>query len=214
MKGQRVSDEALEKLSKNEVIHVFPKSIARSKSSLVLISPKTDESARKLYLTAPLLKEIAQRIEEIKSCKDYLRDEYQDQGLLICFPDGRLYDPKSLQKFFKEHQCAEGVAPGEHIQLQGLRKSGQMHKVRITGNNYQLVAENGGQSPEVLISNYNEALDEEKRSLAKLVEGSFYPSKEKKATDVDNDMARMMKLIKQKPDFGKQLLQNLLQKAL
>lgn len=50
------------------------------------------------------------------------------------------------------------------IDLQGLRKSGQMHKVRLTKNNYQLVAENGGQSPEVLMSNYNEALDTEKRT--------------------------------------------------
>lgn len=50
-----------------------------------------------------------------------------------------------------------------------------MHKVRLTQNNYQLVAENSGQSPEVLMSNYNEAREIEKRALAAMVERSFYP---------------------------------------
>ena len=51
-----------------------------------------------------------------------------------------------------------------------------MHKVRLSQNNYQLVAENSGQSPEVLMSNYNEALESEKRSLSQLVESNYYPS--------------------------------------
>jgi len=45
-----------------------------------------------------------------------------------------------------------------------------MHKVRLSQNNYQLVAENSGQSPEVLMSNYNEAWESEKRTLSLLVE--------------------------------------------
>ena len=43
-------------------------------------------------------------------------------------------------------------------------------------NSYQLVAENSGQSPEVLMSNYNEARETEKRALAAMAESSFYPS--------------------------------------
>ena len=54
----------------------------------------------------------------------------------------------------------------DQIDLQGLRKSGQMHKIRLTKNNYQLVAANAGQSPEVLMHHYNEALEVEKQQLA------------------------------------------------
>lgn len=54
-----------------------------------------------------------------------------------------------------------------------------MHKVRLSQNNYQLVAENAGQSPEVLMNHYNEALDYEKRALSRLVENSFYPHRKR-----------------------------------
>lgn len=110
-------------------------------------------------------------------CKEIgsFREEYRDYGLLICQTDGRPVDPKNLEKSFKEHQKRIDIPENERIDFQGLRKSGQMHKVRLTQNNYQLVAENSGQSPEVLMSNYNEAREIEKRALAAMVERSFYP---------------------------------------
>lgn len=75
----------------------------------------------------------------------------------------------------------------------GLRKSGQMHKVRLSQNNYQLVAENAGQSPEVLMNHYNEALDYEKRALSRLVENSFYPHRETSGEAQDSaDVSALM----------------------
>ena len=82
---------------------------------------------------------------------------------------------KGFGKAFKELQRSLRIPKEEQIEFQGLRKSGQMHKVRLTQNNYQLVAENSGQSPEVLMSNYNEAREIEKRALTAMVERSFYP---------------------------------------
>lgn len=170
---QRVSDEALEQLPKEDVIKVFPKKVASSKSSMILKGPKTEGSVRKQYLTWPLLVEIKERMDEIKRNKEFFGKEYQDYGLLLCNADGTPIDPKSLDKDFKDFQRAMGIE--DQIEFQGFRKSGQMHKVRLTKNNYQLVAESAGQSPEVLMANYNEALDSEKRDLAKLIETSFYP---------------------------------------
>ena len=46
------------------------------------------------------------------------------------------------------------LLPKDQTAFQGLRKSGQMHKVRLTQNNYHLVAANSGQPPGVLMSNY------------------------------------------------------------
>ncbi len=175
---QRVSDSALAVLPKNEVIRVFPKQISTSKSSMILKGPKTEDSHRKQYLTQPLMKEIQARLTEIEELKAFFRNEYQDCGLLICHPDGRPIDPKNLETAFKTHQRQIGIPTAERIDIQGLRKSGQMHKVRLSKNDYQLVAESAGQSPEVLMSNYNEALDSEKRTLSRMVEGSFYPNLE------------------------------------
>ena len=138
------------------------------------------------------------------------REEYRDYGLLICQTDGRPVDPRNLEKSFKEHQKRIGIPENERIDFQGLRKSGQMHKVRLSQNNYQLVAENAGQSPEVLMNHYNEALDYEKRALSRLVENSFYPHRETSGEAQDSaDVSALMAQIQQNPELCRKLLQSL-----
>ena len=189
--------------------------LATSTSSLILKGPKTEGSWRKQYLTTPLLQEIRRRLDAINANKEFLGPEYHDYGLLFCQPDGTPLDPKSLDKSFKERQTALHIE--DQIEFQGLRKSGQMHKVRLSKNNYQLVAENSGQSPEVLMSNYNEALESEKRTLSLLVETSFYPnatpvSDVPSATEAQVDA--LLQKFQQDPALSQQLLQKLLSNAL
>lgn len=206
---QRVSDTALAVLPKNEVIRVFPKLVPTSKSSLILKGPKTEDSHRKQYLTEPLIREIQERLAEIEENKRFFGSDYQDYGLLICQPDGRPLDPNNLESAFRKHQDRINVPFEDRIDIQGLRKSGQMHKVRLSKNDYQLVAESAGQSPEVLMSNYNEALDSEKRALSRMVEGSFYPQQET-ATPAPDEVTALVAKLQQNPDLQRQLLQNLL----
>ena len=77
---------------------------------------------RKQYLTRPLVQEIKERIAEINKAKELLGPEYQDNGFLICQPDGRPVDPNNLCKSFKEWQSTMNIT--DQIDLQGLRKSG------------------------------------------------------------------------------------------
>ena len=146
----------------------------------------------------------------IEENQAFFREEYRDYGLLICQTDGRPVDPRNLEKSFKEHQKRIGIPENERIDFQGLRKSGQMHKVRLSQNNYQLVAENAGQSPEVLMNHYNEALDYEKRALSRLVENSFYPHRETSGEAQDSaDVSALMAQIQQNPELCRKLLQSL-----
>jgi len=208
---QRVSDKSLEILPKNEIIRVFPKQISTSKSSLILKTPKTEGSHRKQYLTEPLVCEIKERLEQIKREKDFLGSEYYDYGLLLCRPDGQPIDQKDLNKWFKEWQVSMQIE--DKIEFQGLRKSGQMHKVRLSQNNYQLVAESSGQSPEVLMNNYNEALESEKRTLSLLVETSFYPQNPHAETQTDENAESIMQTIRSNPELSNQILRLLLSNA-
>lgn len=211
---QRVSDKSLQALPKEEIIKVFPKKLSTSTSSLILKGPKTEGSHRKQYLTTPLLQEIRQRLDTISSNKEFFGPEYQDHGLLFCQADGTPLDPKSLDKAFKERQTALHIE--DQIEFQGLRKSGHMHKVRLSKNNYQLVAESSGQSPEVLMSNYNEALDSEKRTLSLLVETSFYPTSvpDEKKSPEPLQASALMEQLQQNPELSHQLLLMLLGGAL
>lgn len=163
------------------------------------------------------MKEIMERVAEIEEHKAFFQEEYHDYGLLICQVDGRPIDPKSFDKWFKEKQTACGIPPQDQIEFQGLRKSGQMHKVRLSQNNYQLVAESAGQSPEVLMSNYNEALDSEKRALSHMVEDNFYSEEEReqfKPKAQPKGMDTIMEMLRDHPELAQQLMQNLLLDAL
>lgn len=208
---QRVSDTALSVIPHNEIIRIFPKTVPGAKSSLILKGPKTEGSVRKQYLTTPLLLEIRDRLNQIKSNKELFGEGYHDYGLLICQPDGKPIDPKSLNKSFKKWQAHMKIE--DQIEFQGLRKSGQMHKVRLSRNNYQLVAENSGQSPEVLMSNYNEALESEKRTLSLMVETNFYPqtsSEGAMAPQTGNEADIILQAIQSNPELSKRILQALL----
>lgn len=204
----RVTEESLETLPANEIIRVFPPELKNSKSRLILKEPKTEDSVRFQYLTTPLLKEIKERMAEIEENKQFFGSEYHDYGLLICKADGTPIDPRSFSKQFKECQRKIGIEEANLIDMQGLRKSGQMHKVRLSNNNYQLVAEAGGQSPEVLMSNYNEALEEEKKNLSMLVETNFYGNASgNEKPDSEPDITAIMKTLQNSPEVVQQLLQ-------
>ena len=85
--------------------------------------------------------------------------------------DGILWISRQIQR-------VSDNAIGVLTRQEGLRKSEQMHKVRLSQANDQMVAENAGQSPEVLMAHDNEGLDCEMRALSRLVEDSFYPQRE------------------------------------
>ncbi len=206
---QRVSDEALSVLPQNEVLRVFPKQIPTAKTSLILQGPKTEGSYRKQYLTTPLLHEIKDRLEEIDEHKSFFGEEYHDYGLLICKPNGMPYDPKQFGKWFKAKQQELHYEKDTQIDFQGLRKSGQMHKVRLSNNNYQLVAENSGQSPAVLMSNYNEALEDEKRTLSLLVETNFYGTQANTTVPPNDEEAVVLRVLQSHPELLEKLLQGM-----
>ena len=158
-------------------------------------------------MTMPLMLEIKERMAEIEENKRLLGKDYQDFGLLICQPNGRPYEPKAFNKKLKEWESRLGISDDEKIVFQGLRKSGQMHKVRITENNYQLVADNAGQSPKVLMEHYNETRDNEKKELAFCIERDFYPAQKPvdKPTERNTDM--IVELIQKNPDLINKLSQ-------
>jgi len=79
------------------------------------------------------IKQEVQRVSD-KSLTVLPKNEYKNNGLLICKPDGRPIDLKDLSKWFKKWQTAEGIK--NQIEFQGLRKSGQMHKVLSARHRY------------------------------------------------------------------------------
>jgi len=168
----RVTDNALHLIPKEDVFHVFPKKIPKSKSSLILKTPKTKGSVRKIFLPTPLMNEIRDRIMHIEKWKAFYEDDYQNSGLLFCLDNGAPCESKRSDKKFSAWQKQYEIA--NPIDLQGLRKSGQTHKVHVTDNDYHVVSKAGGQSTAVLFNHYLKVDESELITLKELIENDFY----------------------------------------
>jgi len=169
---ERITEEALAKISEKDIYHVFPQKSKNTNSVLVLKKLKTKGSKRKCFLPAPLVDEIRARIISVQRFKDFYCAGYGNSGLLFCLENGDPQEPRLLTRKFTKWQRENKIS--NPIDLQGLRKSGQTHKVHITGNDYQVVAEMGGQSTKVLFDNYLAVDDGELKNLRDLIEDDFY----------------------------------------
>lgn len=168
----RATDQGLALASEKDIYYRFPKANPNTKSYLVIKRQKTRGSKRKVFLPKALIEEVQARIQFIEKCKDFFGDEYCERNLLFCLEDGSPQEPIRLVKKWTKWQESNGIQ--NPIDLQGLRKSGQTHKVHITDNNYGLVAKTGGQSTEVLLSNYLAVHEDELENLRDLIENDFY----------------------------------------
>lgn len=82
-----------------------------------------------------------------------------------------------------------------------------MHKIRLTANDFQLVAEAGGQSPTVLMEHYNESLEEEKKNLSKLVESDFYMDAGYEK-NMEWEAKFFIQMLKKYPEIFRELMRN------
>lgn len=169
---QRVSDESLVAIPHDRIFRIFPKQIESSKSSLILAPPKTKSSNRKVVFSDFMLLDIKQRLLDIERNKEFYGEKYQNNNLLICYPDGRPIESKKLNKLFQKEQDRQGIS--EKIQFHGLRKSGQMLKIRLSDYDLQAVADATGMSVAVLTAHYNEVMVDEKIKLANSVGDIYY----------------------------------------
>lgn len=205
----RVSDKAMDELEPKDIYKVFPKVLSTAKSQLVLKSPKTEASARRNYLTKTLVNEIQDRLDQIESDKHYYGESYNDYGLLLCMPNGNPIETRLLEKWFKTWQKENGIT--ELIEIQGLRKSSSMYKLRLNNYNYQeVMADTGHTTQKTLTTHYNEVFEKERQEFTQKIEDSFYQTekehsynnkREEEPTDIENLIAK----IKSNPVLAKAL---------
>lgn len=200
---ERLNDDAIEQTKDTEIFKKFPKLVERSKSSIVLKEPKTDASNRTIYITGQLAEEILQRIEKINRTKEFLGSEYNDHNLLLCSPEGNPIEPKLLERYFKKWQRKNSIEP--EIEIQGLRKSSSMYKLRVNGNNYQEVQKDTGHTtPKILMQHYNDVLESERVALANKVQNDFYQNadQDEPANDQNSEIQELIGLITQNPEMA------------
>lgn len=210
---QKDSLEALAHRGRSQVIFTFPEwKQTDSTTSLVLKSPKTESSVRKVYLP----KTVALALREVKSSQDALKlligDEYTDYGLVIAHEDGRPYEERQIAALLRKLIADYNLRP---VVFHSLRHCSASLKLQIGGGNIKAVQGDTGHAQARMVTDlYAHTHNEDRRRLAQKVDEDFFqkrPSKTKKAAAHEADLA--YQLLQDNPDIAKLIIATLQKKS-
>ena len=79
----------MEVLENKDIIRIFPRTLSNTNTSLVLKTPKTKTSVRKIFLPSTVAQMLLERKKQIDEMKELFGDEYFDYNLVFCHSSGR-----------------------------------------------------------------------------------------------------------------------------
>ena len=169
---QRATRDAITELENKGVIKVFPEKTINTKTILVLKTPKTPSSFRKVYLPTSVAEMLVQWKQDQEEAKEALGDEYSNYDLVIASPLGSPVEhgqiEKSFKDFIKHYELPEVV-------FHSLRHSSITYKLKLTGGDIKAVQGDSGHSQAQMVTDqYSHILDESRKDNARLLENAFY----------------------------------------
>ena len=169
---QRASKDAIDKLDSKDIIFKFPTVNSNTKTQLVLKTPKTESSIRKVWLprtVAYILQKYIKRQEELK---DYLQEEYYDYDLLISLASGRPYEERLITKSFNKLKDKSGLP---NVVFHSLRHSSTTYKLKINNGDLKATQSDTGHAEIDMITKvYAHILDEDRKVNAQRFDDEFY----------------------------------------
>ena len=199
---QRVSRDVLAVLDKKDVIYAFNMQKIETKTVLVLKTPKTKSSVRRVYLPSS----VAEMLVEHKKKQDFSREafgpEYKNHNLVICGPLGMPCEHGTIQEklnsLIKKHNLPKVV-------FHSLRHSSITYKLKLNGGDVKAVQGDSGHSQSSMVTDvYSHILDEGRIRNAQLFENEFYSknkpkpeetTEEKKVPEQAEDLTKLLKLL-------------------
>ena len=169
---QRVNIDALEKLDSKDVIFKFPRVLSANNTVLVLKTPKTKMSKRRVYLPNTVAQMVRKRIEELEELKELLGDEYCDYNLLFASCTGRPVEGAQINRAFSKLIRENNLPP---VVFHSIRHSSITYKLKLTEGDIKAVQGDSGHARADMVANtYSHILDEDRASNAQLFDRKFY----------------------------------------
>ena len=159
-------------LNSKEIILTFPTSKKNNKTVIVLKTPKTESSSRKVYIT----RSVAQCLVELKAEQDEIKEalgnEYQDYNLVIAttfgLPIGDSYLRNKMQDIIDELGLPDVV-------FHSLRHTSVTYKLKLSGGDIKAVQGDSGHAQADMVTEvYGHIIDEDRRKNAEMMENAFY----------------------------------------
>ena len=201
----RVSKNAIEQLREKDIIKVFP-SNKNNKTSLVLMTPKTDSSRRTVWLPRTVAKMLVQHREKQNSMKKFFGSEYNNHKLVISHEDGSPVENKIIGKRLRK-LCTKFDLP--KVEFHSLRHLSTNYKLKMTNGDIKSVQGDTGHSKADMVTEvYTHIIDEDRRHNAEKLNQSFYESDPVVKNELDQNL-KIMSFIQSLPDDVKEKLLSL-----
>lgn len=174
--AQRVYKEALIALDGKDVMVVFPEKSKLNKTVLVLKTPKTKSSVRKVFLPKTVAHQLVKWKEEQDRLKKMLGSEYHDYNLVLAtsfgLPIGNGAIQNAFKKLIEEHQLPQVV-------FHSLRHTSVTYKLKLNGGDIKAVQGDSGHSQINMVTDvYSHIIDEDRYRNAEMFEEAFYKKKD------------------------------------
>ena len=172
---QRVNRDVMEVLDNKDIIRVFPRTLSNTQTSLVLKTPKTKTSVRKIFLPSTVAQMLLERKKQIDEMKELFGDEYLDYNLVFCHSSGRPMEGqvinRALKKLIQDNDLPDVV-------FHSFRHASITYKLKWNGGDMKSVQGDSGHARMDMVADvYSHIIDEDRRYNAQKFEEQFYNAK-------------------------------------
>ena len=208
---QRASLKAIKALDEKDIIRVFP-SIQRDPNTLVVLkTPKTKSSVRKVWLPKTVAYILREFKEKQNVLKNLLHDEYEDYNLVIPVTNGRPCEEKLISEAFQRLRERVGLP---NVVFHSLWHSSTTYKLKLNKCDLKATQGDTGHAEIDMITKvYAHILDEDRKLNAQKFEAAFYanpdlrgvtpPPESQPASDVNI----LIEQLKKSPELASALAQ-------
>ena len=169
---QRVDRKSANEVDNPEILMVFPLKTAINKTELVLKSPKTASSVRRIFLPLTVAEMLIEWRKKQEYTKDALGDEYNDFNMVFVGPLGYPIEASRINFMFRKLIRENDLPP---VVFHSLRHSSITYKLKLNGGDVKAVQGDSGHAQASMVTEvYSHIIDEDRKNNAHLFEKEFY----------------------------------------
>lgn len=177
---QRISKEAYAALDGKGVMYTFPAILANNRTLLVLKTPKTKTSTRKVFLPKTVAEMLIKRKQQLEEYKSFFGSDYTDYNLVFCNEVGRPTEGKRINSALAELIEKNGLPK---VCFHSIRHTSTTYKLKLTGGDIKAVqGDTGHNTAQMVTERYAHILDDDRRVNAVRFEQAFYEKRETEPT--------------------------------
>lgn len=204
---QRVNRSAMQELNEKDIMFKFPHVYASGHTALILKTPKTKTSVRKVFLPKTVAEMLIERKATIEKYKDLFGDEFFDFNLVFCSTNGRPIEGQIINRAFNKLISENGLPK---VVFHSLRHSSITYKLKLNGGDMKAVQGDSGHAQVKMVADvYSHIIDDDRRLNAERLEEAFYggnktePAPQPAQTEAapQSDQELLLSLL-QKPGFA------------